>query len=69
LNITFTALFSGEDPTRNSDFSLASFQVTGHPTPVPEPATWLLFGTGALAAVRARRARLQSRRERDHLDG
>jgi len=57
-NITFTALFSGEDPTHNSDFSLTSLQVSPvRDTTVPEPATWILVGTGAAAALRARRRR------------
>ena len=56
-DITFTSLFSGQDAGHNSDFSLAAFEVTGHPTTVPEPATLLLLGTGALAAARVRRTR------------
>ena len=60
-NITFTALFSGEDPTHNSDFSLTSLQVSPVRDPtVPEPATWMLLGTGAAAALRARRRRQRS---------
>ena len=55
--ITFTALLSGEDPTHNSDFSLASLDVSPirDQVPVPEPATWLLVGSGVTAALRSRR--------------
>lgn len=60
-NITFTAIVSGQDPTHNSDFSLTSLQVSPIRDPaVPEPATWMLLGTGAAAALRARRRRQRS---------
>jgi hypothetical protein len=60
--ITFTALFSGADPTHNSDFSLASFEVAPiRDVTAPEPATWVLVATGASAALRSRRWRPSSR--------
>jgi hypothetical protein len=57
FNITLTALLSGDDPTHNSDFSLASFEVSPIRETVPEPASWLLVGTGAAAALRSHRRR------------
>jgi hypothetical protein len=53
-HITVTGLFSGQDPTHNSDFSLSSFEVAPVAS-MPEPARCLLVGTGLAAAFRARR--------------
>jgi hypothetical protein len=60
--IGFEDLFGGGDLDFN-DFTFVVTNVALRSTPVPEPATWLLLGSGMAALLRAARCRRKGRRE------